>query len=617
MVKIFEEKIFTIKQLMQRNPYITGFFVCLMAATFFYIKESIGIPPVDPLAYVVMGELFPDNFKNDPTWSNPPPYTPVHELVLTFLWSNPGTFITKYKIVLFCIILFTGYFIFLLFYKISEEFFLSLGMTVCLLLCNIRDALFEVDTGFSGITNVMARFEGGVFLPLIVLGYLKWFKSKNLPIIFFFVGILTAVYPAMYNTTCLLFIIYFIYKQCKCNVKKSLKTTVVSCLLAFILGCMPLVFFTLKQNISHRLRFSIEGGIGPFEDPWSAVFNHIIFPPLVALIGLLLVLVFLKNKNQNQEIKDENYTNVTSLIFIGYAISTLLLPIISWFVHRWPVFLTLAMGTLITKMFFVIYLLIFLGILLGLKELKKGKLFSRKQEVLIYLLVFFGLISGFHNFDFLSFQKIGAPVSDKLCSSLNIAYKIGYATLVYFSVLYVAYRWKKNFQKLKIGVIIIIYIVAIPNFLLMIANLRPPMINKYNLFWTHTIKSEALYRDMIKYVKNNIPVESKILVDPDCNNITFKALSQRSTTATIKDFEFVSRREDKEKLTNEIQNVKIAMQSNKDDLIKFAKELKADYIVLKRDIVPFYLDVYETIFENKDYKILRTNDFLQKSLSLP
>lgn len=604
------------KQLIRHNPYIAAFITCFIIATLFFIKESIGIPPVDILAYVVMGKLFPDNFKNDPTWSNPPPYTPVHELLLTFLWSNPDIYVIKYKIVLFCIIFFTGCFVFILFYKISHEFFLSLMTTVCLLLCNIRDSWFEVEIGFSGITNVMARYEGAVFLPLIVLGYLKWFTSKKLPIVFLFMGILTLIYPAMYNTTCLLFIIYYLYKQYKCNLGKNLKI-LWFCLLAFIFGCLPLIYLTLKQNISQRMRYSIEGGIGPFEGPWSMIFNHIVFTPLVSLTGLLLIFVFLKSKKLSNSVKNEHNPNIIEMIFIGYAISTVLLPIISWVIHRWPLFLHLAMGTLITKMFFVIYLLIYLGILLGLKKLKERGIFSKKQQVIIYFLIFFGLISGFYNFDFLSFQKIGIPVSDKLCIFLNIAYKVGYAILIYFSVIYIACRWKENVQKLKIGIIIIICMVVIPNFLLMLANLRPPMINKYNLFWTNNVKSEALYRDMIKYVKDNSPVGSKFLVNPDFNITTFKALSQRITTATIADLDFVSRIEDKEKLTNEIQNVKIAMQSDTNDLIKLAKELKVDYIVLKRNVVPFYLDVHETIFENKDYKILRTNDFLHKSHSFP
>ncbi len=378
--------------------YLCAILVFITIASFFYLKESIGIPRfiahTANESILVIPDLFPEYFMDDAVWSKgSPEYIPSHKALLRYLWQSPEHFMIKYKRVMFLLIFFTAISTFILFYNISGESVLSVLMVCAVLFGNIHDSLLEVDIGFTGVNQVLARYSAGIFIPLFILWFVKQFKKNSLYFCFFGMGLFTLFHPTMYNSASFLLLCIFIIsnKFTWFSIKKALGFGI--CHLA---GMVP--FIVSSVSVKTLNVYSAEIFIaGPFVNPVKNVLHYTYSTPIFCLMSLFaLYMILSKHYFKNEEAYHERI--LQNIVIYGYLIATIGLLVFSILPAISLKLAFIANGIMVNRSIYVVYICIYCCLLLGLASIKRRDGLKRITRCVIISVLLIAVSTGFNPF---------------------------------------------------------------------------------------------------------------------------------------------------------------------------------------------------------------------------
>ncbi|NQT81074.1 MAG: hypothetical protein HQ555_11875 [Candidatus Aminicenantes bacterium] len=566
----------------------------------------------------IVVENNPDNFVKDPITNPQTMYQVKHiwtqKLLLNKLLYLFGDFHTARRYLLFVLVFLTCWTTFILYKYITNHTIISILAS----LASIVGYIYGVDEcyGFQGIDTTIARYNFGIFAPLLLLFFLKKYNShKWLLLLFFILGVGVNFHPPVAINITIVFILFLLVIE---GLKKNI-TWIVTYAVLFIIGALP---FILDYGMAAMTRGTVESHISASEfyesgiyllttqfliEPFSFMFEELIFPPFISLVALSIAFfIFIKDISpKNRSSEKPNITFLLGVVaLISYFLLFLNLFLFGWLIphlvgpHAFSLYRVHRVFFLLTEALLTIFIV-------AIWRDVTQSLFKRVAIIAILLI---NLALGFNWLCFITelspFLGNNILMRGTTSKIIQIIFFILVALFLLLSIL------SKTTNRKFIFIASLIIIITIPNFVLcggyhsrILGTIRADQP-------TETYQKEfGLLKDLIRWAKQKTEKTSLFMFSSKSPNDSsyFKVRAIRSTTSTNTKSEalhYLPLRQRKSFL-RKLEYINRVMNSkDMNNILKLINEIEVDYIVFSRNRhLEFNFHQFIPVFENGLYVV--------------
>ena len=564
----------------------------------------------------VVVKKYPDNFAKDTitnqnTMSNIR-YIWTQEMILEKVYDLFGDFHTARRYMLFVLVFLTSCTTFILYKAITGHAVISLLATIV----SIVGYVYGVDEfyGFQGVRCAIARYNFGIFAPLLLLLFLRKYKEPRwLLLLFFLIGVGVNFHPPVAINMAIVFTISLLIIN---GFKKNL-SWVVAYMTVLIVGALP---FVLDFGSAVMTRGTVEAPMLPSEfygsgyylltntflfDTFGMMFNELLFPPFISFLAIALVFTIWKKSASPQVLTIKN--DIIYLLVVATVVSYILL-FLNLFLFGWLIPHIIGPNAFslhrVHRVFFLLTETLLTVFVFAIWTDSSQSLFKRASISGILLI---NLALGFNWLQFVSAlaRKI-FHVSVENVAIVLISVRSFFLIAILLFVFLVFKEHRRNWK--HTWAILLIILISIPNVFFCGSyhvakafNLRPvgPALEKRQ----NEIDS---LKKLAKWARSETENTSlfMFITGKESDAYYFKTRAIRSTVPTrYEGLHYLSLRQRKT-FEREYEDINNVMNSGSmDDIFLIADKMKVDYIVLSRERSGMFNNGYSNspIFENHSF----------------
>lgn len=600
---------------MSKKEYFIILLLFLSLAAGYYIRESQGfiVERINTSTrdLLIVGKENPDLFKNDPVFCNISTikYIPSQLFLLTKLKNWAGDLVEARKILLVILVFFTSWTTFLLYYKLTSNLTISALAVVASIVGVIRapDEWF----GFMGIDATSARYNLGIFAPLLLLFYLKNFHSmKMLSLLFLLLGLGVNLHPPQAITFAMVCILTFMIIQ-KFEVRYIKQIFI--WIIFFIIGALPfIIYFGDKLFGRPGLPSGGRMAVGEFYNsgvylytntwlsaPLKLLVRYFYFIPYITM-GCMMIMYFWVSKD-NKNISNVNSKNedkilltvaitsfcliIFNLLFFGAILPRIIGPH-SLSLHRVDRLLILILELFVVKL---------------CVSLWRSK-YSRILRVVLIACILVALAGGFS----------GMRTFYYGCRMLNINWdhsvmQICFAIFLSLCMLLVMLKQKAQ----RHIIILFLLLITAPH----IIRTADGLVKTYNLLLNRKATTNTnlerfhfgpSFKNVALWARDNTKPGSIFMLSNQYINIQFKSIALRPTTVSRYERDYVKLRERPEFLRKVEEIEKVFKSKDPEKIIELAKKHKVDYIVIMQ--YPKYDFGRKNVYKDRYFEVFSVSE---------
>jgi len=564
----------------------------------------------------VVVKKYPDNFAKDlitnqNTMSNVR-YIWTQEMILEKAFDFFGDFHTARRYMLFVLVFFTSCTTFILYKAITGHTIISILAAIA----SIIGYIYGVDEfyGFQGVRCAIARYNLGIFAPLLLLLFLgKYREPKWLLVLFFLIGVGVNLHPPVAINIAIVFIISLLIMD---GFKKNL-SWVGAYIIMVLAGAFP---FVINFGSAIMTRGTAGAPMSPSEfygsgyylltntflfDTFGMMFNELLFPPFISFLAIVLVFVIWKKFVPSQILTIKN--DVIYLLVVATAVSFILLFLnlflFGWLVphivgpnafslHRVHRVFFLLTETLLTVFVFVIW------------TNSSQSLFKRVSVSGILLI---NLAMGFNWLQFVS--ALARKIFFVSAENVSIVLISVQSFFLIAVLLFVFLMFKENRRNWKhTWIILLIILISIPNVLLgggyyvaRAFNLRP-----VGLVLEKRQNEFDSLKQLAKWARSETENTSlfMFITGRESDTYYFKTRAIRSTVPTRSEGLHYLPLRQRKTFEREYEDINKFMKvGGVNDILLIVDKMKVDYIVFSRERNGMFSNGYSNspVFENDSF----------------